>query len=419
MDLLLFQQLGMALLLASLIGLERERKYQMFNYRGFGGVRTFALIGVLGALAYVLDAGMTGLFPVVTAGFLLLVIVSYFVVAKNFDRTGATSEMAAMITYLVGVLCVRNDFVLATSIALAVVLILHFKDSLHFVAKSLKSEEVISAVEFMIIAFVILPLLPNKDYGLYGFFNPYVVWMMVVLIFGISFVSYLAIKFFGAKKGILATGFLGGLVSSTALTLSFSNESKKNKSIISPFVIAVVVACSAMFFRMLVEIFVVNQALFWKLIVPLALMGVCGFISTLVIFFKENKSSESEKVEKNVEKLKSPFSLAPALKFGILFAAVLFVSKFASVEFGDRGLYLTSLFSGMVDVDAITVSIANMTRNELSLNTAAYAITLAAIMNTLVKGAIFMIVGNRLAAKKIVLIFVFMLIVGGFSLFLI
>lgn len=411
----IFQQLGVALVLSSLVGLERERKYQLYDYKGFGGIRTFALIGVLGALSYILSFSTPLIFPVITAGFLLMVSISYFITAKQYGMTGATSEIAAVLIFLVGVLCARSDYVLAVSISLIVLAALHFKSGLHKWAKQLKSQEMVSTIQFMIIAFVVLPLLPNQGYGPYEFFNPYVIWLMVVFISGISFASYIAIKLFGENRGIFVTGFLAGLISSTALTLSFSAESKKNKKIVTPYAVAVIVASSAMFFRILVEVSVLNQELFSELLLPMGVMGVVGILAFLIFLLKKDPKKSNKSLKRDFSKMKSPFSFVPALKFGAFFAAILFISSFLMDQFGNKGLYLTSFVGGLMDVDAITLDVSN--KEGISTTVGVTAITIAAMVNTVVKGGIFMMLGNKKVAVKIALVYALMILVGVICLF--
>jgi len=326
MNYVIIQQIGTAVLLASLIGLERERKYQDDGHCGVGGLRTFLLIGLLGALTFILSNVSIWFFVALTVGFLAFIIASY-VIASNKD-TGA-SWIAAILVYLIGVFCGMQEYLLATVVALLVLAVLYFKSPLHALAKKLNKKEFISTMKFIIIAFVVLPLLPNVWIGPYEFFNIYVIWLMVVFISGISFLSYIAIKLFGTKRGIGITGFLAGLISSTALTLSFSGESRKNKNIINPYVVAVLVASSAMFFRILFEVVVLNASLLRLLIIPMLVMGIIGLFSAVVFWFKKG-GKISEKAKNKAIKMESPFSLKPALKFAAFFAWILFLTKFAS-----------------------------------------------------------------------------------------
>lgn len=417
MDFEIFQQLGVALALSALIGIERERRYKALNSKGFGGVRTYTLIGLLGALAFILSEVYKPFFAVISVGFLALVVAGYVMTTKKNGGVGSTSEVAAILVYLIGILSAMGEYLLATVVTLALLLILHFRDPLHYWATHLKREELFSTVEFIVIAFVILPLLPNESFGPYGFFNPYLVWLMVVFISGISFVSYIAIKIFGQRKGITLTGFLAGFISSTALTFSFSGESKKNRSIVNPYVLAVVIASSAMFFRVLLEVFVLNRELIEMVYIPLLTMGVIGIVC--VAFLWQKKEKQPKDIRKNVLEVKSPFNLKPALKFAVFFALILLLSEYASANFGNKGIYLTSFFSGLLDVDAITVSMANLAKNGLPLNTASVAIAIAAITNTVVKAAIFLLFAGRQAALRLLGIISLVSAGGVISLFFI
>ena len=410
MNLEILQQVGIAVLLSSLIGLEREQKYQKFDYSGFGGIRTLALIGLLGVVSYILGQYSPVYFATMAAGFFGLIIASYVMVAKKEHRLGATSEIAAILVYLIGVLSGMEQYVLATGVALIVMTALHFKEALHKWASRLQNRELVSTIEFAVIAFVILPLLPNEAYGPYGFFNPYIVWLMAVFISGISFASYIAIKLFGSRKGIGITGFLAGLISSTALTLSFSSDSKKNRKTVNPYAVAVLVASSAMFFRIIAEVAVLNRDLLGDLIVPIGLMGITGLLGSAFFWFQKEKASAA--VAKKAIEIDSPFSLKPALQFGAFFALILFLTKYAEATMGDQGLYLTSLVSGVMDVDAITVSVASMAKNGLSNSSAVVAITIAALTNTFVKGGMFLLLGNRKVAVRIISVFVLIFVVG-------
>ena len=422
MDYSLFQQLGASAVLSSLIGLEREHKYQMHNHdKGFAGLRTFTLIVVLGALSYIISNYIENnwLFIVITIGFIALIISTYFVSATKYGGAGITSEIAAVLTYFIGVLCAFEEYVLATCLVLAVFFILHFKAPLHKWAKKMRDEEFLSTAEFIIIAFVVLPLLPNQWYGPYDFFNPYIVWLMVVFVSGISFASYIAIKLLGAKNGIGLTGFLGGIASSTALSLSFSEQSKKNVHIIKPYVFAMVIASSAVFFKALVEVAVLNSELLMSLMIPMLTMGFTGLLSALFLWVKRDDSEVARSIGKDVIKMESPFSLFPALKFGIFFALILFVSKFAVHMMGDKGVYISSVFSALLDSDAVFISVANLAKTGLGELSAVIAITIAAVVNTMVKGVIFMAFGNRKVALKLVFVYLLMFAAGGISIFFI
>lgn len=421
-DFEIIQKLSVALLLGALIGLEREHSVTK-DHRGdqFAGIRTLTLFSILGAIAQIFFANQQIFIWIFSIFIFLLITAGYIVSSIRTKTIGSTTELASMGVYLIGLISGRGDFFVATTLTLLILIILHFKNPLHEFARRISKEELTSTVKFMILAFIILPLLPNKTYGPYEVLNPYLIWLMVVFITGISFASYLAIKFLGQKRGIGLTGFFAGFVSSTALALSFSNESKKRPAVINPFVFAIVLASSAMFFRVLVEISVLNPALLKYLSVPLGLMGIMGCVLAISYWRKKEttpQSIEEKRLKTRAEKLESPFTLRPALKFAFVFAIILFLSKLAGIYFGPRGIYVTSFLSGIFDVDAITVSLANLAKDDLSEKVASQAILIAAGVNTLSKGILFYIFGNKRVARSIIFLFITILIVGLVSHFI-
>jgi uncharacterized membrane protein (DUF4010 family) len=243
---------------------------------------------------------------------------------------------------------------------------------------------------------------------------------MVVLISGISFLSYVTIKILGPRKGIGVSGFLGGLISSTALTLSFSGESKKNPNIVYPYVFSVIMATIAMFLRVVIAVGVINIDLLRQIIVPVTAMIVGGIVCAVHYWRKKDsgKTGVSESIKHQSFKLKSPFSLVPALKFGFLFGLILFLSRFMTDIYGDKGFYVTSIFSGVIDMDAIVVSAANLTKDGVAIATAATAIIVAIITNIISKGGIFAVLGNKKVAIRLILSFFIMGVCGGFGLIL-
>lgn len=421
MDYSILIQIGVAVLLSALVGLEREQKYQLSKRGHFAGFRTFALIGMLGALSYILGQGYPIIFYILAAGMFLFVMVSHLVTAGiRKGGVGITSEIATVIIYIVGVMCAMEMYVLATSVALTTLAFLHFKIPLHKWAKRVQDEELLSTLQFVIIAFVVLPLLPDKGYGPYEIFNPYIIWLMVVLISGISFLSYITIKILGPRKGIGVSGFLGGLISSTALTLSFSGESKKNPLIVCPYVFSVIMATIAMFLRVLIAVAIINKDLLSRVIVPVVAMGVGGIVCAWHYWRKKDSKDGgiSESIRHQSFKLKSPFSLIPALKFGVLFGLILFLSRFMTDIYGDKGFYVTSVFSGIIDMDAIVVSAANLTKNGVAVTTAAMAIIIAIVTNVIAKGGMFALLGNKKVAIRLIFSFLVMVACGGAALIL-
>ncbi|PIZ51000.1 hypothetical protein COY27_05080 [Candidatus Woesearchaeota archaeon CG_4_10_14_0_2_um_filter_33_13] len=410
MDYSLLQNFALALGLGALIGLERE--YARFQKRGhdYAGIRTFPLIAVFGALSAYLGELISPwilITGIILTG--LLIVIAYFTITdKSRKYVGATSEMAGFLTFFIGVLCYHGQTTFAVILAVVITLILYARSFLHHFAEKMNKEEMADTLKFAVIALVILPLLPNKAYGPYEIFNPFVIWLMVVFISGISFAGYIFIKWFG-ERGITLAGIFGGLVSSTAVTTSFAQRSKKETTIFKALALGVILANTVMFVRILIEVFVINPKLFVMMLVPFSVLILISVIFSYILWIK------AKNVKGKVE-LSSPFTLGPALKFGLFFAFILAVVKLADVYLSSKGVYLVSFISGFADVDAITVSLSQLAKTTLDMNTARNGIVIAALTNIAVKGGIVYWFGDRKKFAKIILSLYLALIVLGVTL---
>jgi uncharacterized membrane protein (DUF4010 family) len=232
---------------------------------------------------------------------------------------------------------------------------------------------------------------------------------MVVLISGISFLGYLLIKIIGPSRGIGLTGLLGGLASSTAVTLSFSERSKDHADLARPFALAITLAWTVMFGRVLVEVAILNQPLLTVLWLPMVLAMGAGLVFCVVYFFAQRTTDDSE------VKLSNPFELRPAIQFGILYAIILVVAKAAQFYFQDAGLYAAAIVAGFADVDAITLSMAELAKpgGSVAVETAARAIVLATIANTVVKGGMALTIGAITLRRALIPPLIAMLVVAG------
>jgi len=412
-DIAIAQNFLIALALGVLIGLERE--YARFKKKGhdYAGIRTFPLIALFGALsAYFGDTISQWVLVTNTLILGALIVVYYYALStKDKNKYGATSEVAGFITFFIGVLCFHGELNFAIAIAVVVTVILFAKNILHRFAKRIKAAELRSTLLFAVIAFVILPFLPNQGYGPYEIFNPYIIWLMVVFISGISFVGYIFMKWFG-ERGIELAGIFGGLVSSTAVTSSFSLRSKKEKKILMPLVLGVVLANGIMFIRILIEVFVINRELFYYMLWPLVILAI---VTAIFAFFIWRKA---EKAKGKIE-LDSPFTLGPALKFGAFFAIILALVKIADVYLSSRGVYVVSFISGLADVDAITVSLSQLSKGDLSLEIAKRGIMIAALTNVAVKGGIAVLFGSKAFGRIIAIAYAIVIGLGIGLMFLI
>lgn len=386
--------LGTALALGGLIGAEREvALHGEKKVTEFSGLRTYALISMLGFLAAYLTRTWDNLiFIALFAAVAAFLIVEYLQTSKNPRTTGITSELAALITFLVGALTLTS-LIAATTVGVATVLILVLKKTFRRFLYTLQPSELFAAVKFIIVAFVVLPLLPREAIDSWGFITPYNVWLMVVFISAISFVGYVLTKVVGPRRGLGLTGLVGGLASSTAVTSSLAEQSKQNQKVVTPFTFAVIIASAVMFVRVGFEVFILNRELLPQLATTLGVMFAVSGVALACLWYYSSRADQQKKSEDL--KLNSPFQLAPALKFGIFYIFILIAADLANKFFGESGVYAASAVSGLADVDAITISLAKLAREgELAANVATKGITIAVMINTLVKLSIVKIFGG-------------------------
>ena len=409
----LFYRFGVALFIGVLVGLQREADSDRAAGRPskiFAGVRTFALLGLAGCTAAFV-AEQLGL-PWAFIGIILplgALITAAYIVTSLRGSVGMTTEVAAIIVVLAGALSFWDQIALAVALGVITTALLSLKLELHGFAARIKREDIVATLKFAIITAIILPVLPNQSFGPPPFdvLNPYKIWLMVVLISGISFLGYVLIKLVGSRQGIGLTGFLGGLVSSTAVTLSFSQRSQKEDHLAKPFALAIIIAWTVMFVRVLVEVTITNLALLWVVWLPITVAGVAGLGYGAYLYFAP-RAGETGDVS-----VSNPFELGPAITFGLLYGVILLAARAAQLYFGDTGVYLSSILSGLADVDAITLSMAELSNSgNLELSTAARAIVLATMSNTVVKGGIVLSGGSAALRRALLPGFLLILATG-------
>jgi len=393
----LFYRFGVALLIGLLIGLERQfsKSDDSLEFQ-FGGVRTFPLLALTGCgaamLAEVQGSPWGLVLPMAIAGGLLLI--AYYGTVRN-EALGMTTEVAAVLTLIIGALCYHGQLVLATALGVTTFSLLSLKLQMHRFTNTLTSTEVVSLAKFGLMTAIMLPVLPDTPLGDAPFdvVSLRNVCLMVVLVAAIGLVGYVLKKLLGHKKAILLTGFLGGLVSSTAVTLTFAARSIERPDLSRAFATAIIIAWTTMFIRVVVEVAVVNPELVGQVWIPMAAAALAGAIYCVVL---RRKSVQVEAGGEDVA-VESPFSLKKALAFGFLYAGVLVVARVAQMYFGNEGIYVSAVAAGFSDVDAITLSMAELSREGGSVDqgVAVRAITLAAVSNTLVKTGIVMLTGDK------------------------
>ena len=382
-----------ALLIGALIGLEREFVQQRSGEQEFGGIRTFALMSLLGAVAaFLTDQYGPLIFLAVYLGLILLLWASLLASSMRGVEEGITTEVTALLVPLFGAMMIWNQPAVAAALGVITALILALKPRLHGAARRMSAEDLRATLEFSIITAVVLPLLPNEGFGPFGVLNPFQIWLLVVFISGIGFLGYVLMKYLGPERGIGITGLLGGLASSTATTLSFAGRSKTNAGLSTVLAQGILLASCVMFPRVLIEVAVVNPALVRQVVVPLATMLIAGVIAVYIL--RRRGRAEEKAVHGGVE-LSNPLRLKTAITFGLVFAVVLVAVEAANEYFGSAGVYIASILAGITDVDSITLSVSNLSlKGLLDPRVAAIAIILATIMNTIAKAVMAMVLGT-------------------------
>jgi len=402
LDFTLVWNFATALLTGALIGIERERHKQRLDHPEIAGLRTFVLFALFGALSgwmslvldspWILAAGLLAATAAVIAGYVLAVRLSP-------DALGLTTEIAAIATFLLGALAAHGQRELTVGLGVIVAAVLAYKQPLHGFVSKLDSEDVYAALRLLIATFIVLPLLPNEPLDPWGALNPQSLWLLVLLISGLSLVGYILTRMLGAHRGLPLTGLTGGLVSSTAVTLSFARQSHEPQYAGARAALAsgVLLAWTVSFIRVVIEVLVVNRALLPQLLPPLVAMALVA-----AAFGGWYLRQAGNGVESHDVRLRNPFSLTSAMKFAALFAVVLLVVAIVRTHAPESGLYYVAALAGTTDVDAITLSMAQYARSG-SPQVAANAITIAALSNTVVKAGMVMALGTRELRASILL----------------
>ena len=385
--------LAVALLLGAIIGLERgwDAREQKSGER-IAGIRTFALVGLLGGISALLAREITEwAFPVLLVSVVAMAIVAYSERLEHIRNFSITGMVGMVLTFCFGAVAVAVDPVIATAAAVVTAIILDNKQEIHGWVNKLKEHELDAALKLLLISVVMLPLLPNEKMGPGGVLNPREIWWMVVMIASISFVGYFAIRVAGTRKGILFTSLFAGLSSSTALTLHFARQASKTPQLNAQFATGILIACGTMFPRILVYCLVINPDLLPSLIWPVLVMTALLYGPALFIWRKNDRELQVSQPTLN----QNPLDLTSALVFGALLTAILLMGEFLGNWLGDAGIYFLAATSGIADVDAITLSLTRMSNNSLAMGTAVNGIVIAAATNNLVKSALAGFVGNR------------------------
>lgn len=378
-----------------LIGLERER-----NPSAKAGLRTFALVAILGTLLALLSEKLSMPWLVIAG----LVAVAGTIIAAYLNEPqeenadpGTTTVVALLLSYSLGVMVWSGLTKLAVMLAIGITALLYFKPELRGFTQKLTRKDLVAVLQFSVLSFIVLPILPNQDYGPYHAFNPHLAWLMVVLISGISLAGYAALHMVGTRYGAPLLGFMGGLVSSTATTMIYAKHGKANQAMTHLAAAVIVIASLVVLLRLLVVSAVVAYGAVPALLPVFAGGLVGGLAAALYAWRKTVKGTELY-----VPETSNPAELHSAIGFGLLYVVVLLGSAWMADWAGSRGLYVVALVSGLTDVDAITLSSLRLFNlGQLSQPQTVTAIAIAFLSNVAFKFGMVVFIGGRMLARQV------------------
>lgn len=382
-----------SLALGLLIGLERER-----SPAARAGLRTFSLVALSGTLGALLT-DKTGAPWMLGAGLIIMggmMVATYFKASESEDP-GTTTVAAVVVCYALGAMVWYDLEQLAVTLAILTTALLYFKPELRGVSRNLTRLDLVSILQFAVLSFVILPILPNQDYGPYKALNPYQIWWMVVLISGLSLAGYAALRVAGQRHGTLLTGLFGGIASSTATTLAFSRHGRNSPQLAGMAALVILLANWVVLIRLSVLIAVLAPGLLRPMLTLFGGGALAGLIVLYLAWRRLDKQSNAPTLE-----MSNPTEIRAALSFGLLYAAVLFAAAWLSDWVGSQGVYAVALVSGLTDVDAITLSSLRLFNlGNLQIDQTANAILLAVLANIAFKSGLATVIGGGALARHV------------------
>lgn len=400
--------LAIAFGLGLLVGVQRQR-----SDNKMAGVRTFTLISVLGVMAGFLTQVYNNAFVLPALGLSLaaMLVAANMIKYKSKEPqdVGQTTEVAALLMFAIGAYLVLGDQLVGIIVGTLMAILLYVKERLHHFINRLSEKDLSAIMTLAGISLVILPMLPDKTFGPFDVLNPRNIWLMITLIVGISVVGYFIYKFAGKRIGVIASGILGGLISSTATTVSYARKTKSAKDVNKMAAFVIATASMVSLIRILIEIAVVIPKKFNYILLPILSEVVLLALLCIILFYLVNKDD----AEDEMPEPENPAQFKSALLFGMLYALILLAVAFTEEKFGNEALYLVSIVSGLTDVDAITLSLSQLMKiDNISVHLGWKLILLAALSNLVFKGVMAMILGTKTLAKWIGIVFGIALVFG-------
>jgi uncharacterized membrane protein (DUF4010 family) len=383
-----------AMLIGALVGIDRERKKAAApGEPSSGGIRTHILLALAGAASVrlAIDLALPWAFAAALGVVALAVVAGHVQQQREHDDPhGLTSELAAIVVFLLAAMVMAGQEELAVALGVATSALLAFKQPIHGWVRRLDTPDLLAALKLLIASFIVLPLLPDATIDPWAAINPYKLWLLVILISALSLAGYIAVRWLGSAHGAALMGLAGGLVSSTATTLAFARSSRSGGDA-HALAAAILLAWLVMFARVLIVVGLVNRALLAAAWLPLVVMGV--LTAAFAAAHYRIGLAGASRAGGSAVAVSNPFSLAAAARLGALFAVVLLFVALAQRHAPPGGVYLVAALAGAVDVDAITLSMAEAAGTADRLAQAGIAITIATVANTLVKCGLVVVLG--------------------------
>lgn len=377
-----------------MLGLEREFNTQTEESH-LAGIRTFPLVSMLG---YTLAAVALPAYPILMAagifGFFGLISIAYFVQTHK-GKLGLTTELALLLTFVLGILTSTGLKMEALGIAVIAAMLLSLKNQAHSFIRQITSEEMFAFIKFFVLALLLLPMLPNQTFGPDLLLNYRDLGWIVVLVSSISFVGYLLLKFYGLRKGTIMMAIIGGLYSSTMVAWIFSARSRETPSASGTYTTGVIISSSIMFLRVLLVTALFNLPLAIRLSVPCLSM----FVVMLFFAWRIMHSKGDQPPSEGGIPLGNPLDLANAAWFVFMYMAVTFFTYFSRQWFGSTGALTAGAISGIADIDAITISTAKWSAKEVEQTSGAQIILAAILAGNVFKASLCAVRGNALLRK--------------------
>lgn len=390
-----------------ILGLEREydkRKDEL----GSAGIRTFPIVTLVGFVMGHLSETFSSWFLIAGMSSIILFLGIGQILRNRIEPSwGITTNLALIATLLLGVMVSQEFYRDSVATAVIVVTLLSLKTTFRTIIQNITHQELFAFIKFVIIALLILPFLPNRDYGPNGLLNPFEIGTIVVIVSFLNFIGYFLVKFVGSRKGILLTAILGGLISSTAVAWNYAARSKENPNLSREYSAGIVVASAIMFPRLALIAAIFNPKTIIILAVPVVILTLICLIPGILFIRKRSENAETQ-----IE-LGNPLNMLNALTFTAIFIGILYAVHYGNEYFGHSGLYYSSLIAGLADTTAITISMAKFALADENLRLSASVIIAATLSNTIVKMGIAIFRGTKTTARLVSYVFGTVIVVGG------